>query len=315
MNNGQSLELMVTLWPSFPHFQCFAEDKRVKGIRLNSAMMSHPELEKELGIVAPRLARDELLYFDVKGRQLRVVETHVFPDHLELTLNHRIEVATPTVVLFKAGADECLLEKVEDGGRRLVFRGGPYYEVRAGESLHLRDPSLRVHPPVYTDAELQKIERVRRAGFKRYFLSYVEEPADLDQFLELVGKDAEVMLKIESKRGLDYVANAFRKRDNVSLVAACGDLYVELERPHEILQAVELILEKDPQAVVGSRMLLSVIHDPVPSYADFAQLAWLERIGYRRFMLCDELCLKGELLATAVNAFEAFRSSYAMNNS
>ena len=27
-------------------------------------------------------------------------------------------------------------------------------------------------------------------------------------------------------------------------------------------------------------------------------------------MLCDELCLKGDLLGRAVNAFEAFRKTY-----
>lgn len=108
-----------------------------------------------------------------------------------------------------------------------------------------------------------------------------------------------------------YVANEFRKRDNLSLVTAMGDLYIEIARPHQILGAARLILEKDPEACVGSRMLLSVVEEPVPSCADFMQLAWLYDIGYRRFLLCDELCLKEDLLATAVNAFESFRSDYA----
>ena len=42
-----------------------------------------------------------------------------------------------------------------------------------------------------------------------------------------------------------------------------------------------------------------------------SQLAWLYDIGYRNFMLCDELCLRGDLLGTAVNVFSAFSSSYA----
>jgi hypothetical protein len=85
---------------------------------------------------------------------------------------------------------------------------------------------------------------------------------------------------------------------------------VELEHPHEILGAMKVLIEKDPEACVGSRMLLSVVNDPVPSCADWHELAWLYDIGYRRMMLCDELCLKDDLLSTAVNAFQAFRLSY-----
>lgn len=301
--------LMVTLWPSFPHFPRFARDSRLAGIRLNSAMMTNPELEQELALVA-EIGGDVPLHFDVKGRQPRVVEVHPNDDHLDLTLNHPVSVETPVPVLFKAGADRALLDHLEDGGRRLVFRGGPAYMVRPGESLHVRHPSFRIHEPLFTDEEVAKIEKVRRAGFTRYFLSYVEEQSDVDRFLELVGKDAEVMLKIESQRGLEYVARNFRKRDNLTLVAARGDLYVEIDRPHEIMAALRLIIGADPLACVGSRILLSVIHEPVPSCADFLELAWLHDIGYRSMMLCDELCLKEPLLATAVNAFEAFRSSY-----
>ena len=41
------------------------------------------------------------------------------------------------------------------------------------------------------------------------------------------------------------------------------------------------------------------------------ELAWLYDIGYRSMMLCDELCLKDELLELAVSAFDAFRTDYS----
>lgn len=305
----QGTELMVTLWPSFPHFPRFARDSRLAGIRLNSAMMTNPELDHELALAAAT-GGGIPLHFDVKGRQPRVVEVHPNDDHLDLTLNHAIEVETPVPVLFKAGADHAVLHHLEDGGRRLVFSGGPRFMVRPGESLHVRHPSFRIRGPLFTDEELAKIAKVRKAGFTCWFLSYVEEQADIDLFLDLVGKDAQVMLKIESQRGLEFVARDFRKRENLILVAARGDLYVEIERPHLIPEALRLIVDADPEACVGSRILLSVIHEPVPSCADFLELAWLHDIGYRSMMLCDELCLKEPLLATAVTAFDEFRCSY-----
>ena len=106
------------------------------------------------------------------------------------------------------------------------------------------------------------------------------------------------------------IVKEFRKEEGLSLMAARGDLYVEIDKPHEILNALKLIIKKDHEACAGSRMLLSVIHDPVPSCSDLSELAWMYDIGYRKMMLCDELCLKEELLARAVNVFDSFRKSY-----
>lgn len=299
-------ELSVTLWPSFPHFKRFAIDSRVAGIRLNSAMMSNPELDKELAIVKD--LNSNPLFFDVKGRQLRVTEVIPNKDHLDIRLNHPISVKTPCVVLFKAGADVALLDHLEEGGQRLIFEGGPRYNVTPGESLHIREKSLEVLGNIFTPLEIQKIEKVRAAGFKKYYLSYVEKQSDVDQFLELVGRDAEVWLKIESLPGMDYAINTFKKKDNLVLVAARGDLFVELDKPHHMIHALRNIIKADPEACVGSRILLSVIDSPVPSCADLTEIAWLYDIGFRRMLLCDELCLKENLLATAVAVFDGIKN-------
>lgn len=335
------LDLLVTLWPSFEHFPRFANDSRLAGIRLNSAMMNNPELENELELIRS-LNPSVPLYFDVKARQLRVEDVSDNKDHLDLKLNHPIEVEAPVMVLFKAERDAALLERVEDGGRRLIFRGGPTYMVHPGESLHIRHPSLRVHGELFTDAELRKIETVKKAGFTLFFLSFVENNRDIEQFQELVGKDVEIRLKIENERGLDFVAREFRKQPNLILIAARGDLYVEIDRPHHMIEALKLIIAKDPQASVASRILLSVVYDqimdniklilakdpdasidsrmllsmvndPIPACADFLELAWLYDIGYRDMMLCDEICFSESLLAIALNAFESFRQTYAMS--
>lgn len=301
-------ELSVTLWPSFPHFKRFANDDRISGIRLNSAMMSNPELDKELELV--KSVRTSVpLFFDVKGRQMRVTEVIPDKENLIIRLNHTLEVKTPTVVLFKAGADQALLERLEDDdqGQKLVFNGGPRYKVIAGESLHIRDKSLDIKGDIFTPQELIKIEKVRKAGFQKYFLSYVEKQSDVDQFQELVGKDAEIWLKIESIPGMRYINKDFQKRDNLVLVAARGDLFVELDQPHHMIEALRLIIEKDPKACVGSRLLLSVIDSPVPSCADLLEIAWLHDIGYHRMMLCDEICLKENLLASAVAVFNGIK--------
>lgn len=300
---------MVTLWPSFPHFPKFANDGRLSGVRLNSAMMSNPELDVELETIK-KSCPSVPLFYDIKGRQLRIARVNFNPHYLDVHLNHAIDVKTPTMVLFKAGEDHALLERIEEGGTRLIFDGGPHFLVKAGESLHIKDPSLVIHGPLFIPEEVVKIQKVVAAGFKKFYLSYVEEQRDIDEFQELIGKDSQIYLKIESKRGLEFVSHQFKKKPNLTLVAARGDLFVEIDRPHDILSALKLIIEKDSEAQVGSRMLLSVIHAPVPSASDLLELAWLYDIGYRSALLCDELCLKDEWLSVAVNVFDSFRTAY-----
>lgn len=344
----KKLELLVTLWPSFPHFSKFVNDSRISGIRLNSAMINNPELEKELGALKSASTITPL-YFDAKGRQPRVIWVdEKNTKYLDIRLNHPISVKTPIRALFKAGADSAILERLEEGGSRLIFKGGPAYMVHAGESIHILDSSFAIKGQLFTDTEKEKISLVKNAGFSRYFLSYVECQKDIDEFRELVGKDALIMLKIENQRGLDFVEREFKKTDNTVLVAARGDLYIELGWPHKIIEALELIISKDREACVGSRIMLSVVNDSrngkifdalkivhkedeaikradpnkiietallglinrdTPSCADFCELAWLYSIGYRSMMLCDEICLREDLLSNAIGAFSAFRDS------
>lgn len=309
------LQFFVTLWPSFDHFGRFANDPRLVGIRLNSAMVNTTEVAQELE-KARAIGGSVPLYFDVKSRQMRIESAEWFPPtqasrgRLEITLNHPINVNCPTPVLFKAGEDMAMLDQIEDSGKRLIFYNPPKYSLKEGESICIRNKSLSVNGEIFTDKELQKIDTVKRYGFNKYFLSYVESQRDVDKFREIVGRDAEIQLKIESQKGLDFVAREYKKQDNTCLVAARGDLYVEVERPHDILAAMKLIVSKDSQALAASRLMLSVVGGPVPSCADFSELAWLYDIGYRRMMLCDEICLRENLLGTAVTALEEFRKSY-----
>jgi pyruvate kinase len=286
-------------------------DHRLAGIRLNSAMVFGNEVDREIE-VANTIKNGVPLYFDIKGRQLRVMETHPNADCLDITINHPINVDLPSVVLFKAGSDPALLENLEEDGRRLIFHGGPKFKVKPGESLCIRHPSLQIFGDVYCDYEIEKIKKVVHGGFKRFFLSYVEEWRDVTEFFEIIGfEPEETFLKIESKKGLDFVANEFKKVKGISLCAARGDMYVEIDKPHEILGACKMIVDKDPEALVGSRILLSVVDSPVPECHDFTDLAWLYDVGYRRMMLCDEMCLKEDLLGTSVKALDAFKDSYA----
>lgn len=314
---ARSVNFHVTLWPAFSHFPRFAMDSRVQGIRLNSAMMEISEIDK---IFEKRTQKASVpLWFDIKGMQMRIREIVCDQtcDHLEFRLNRPVKVHTPCAVWFKAGEDAAKLLEIRDG-THFIFEGGPRYEVKIGESIHILEDDLEVGGEPFLPFEIEKINKIKSLGFKRWYLSYVYDQRHVDEFREMIGPDAELILKIENKAGLEYVARNYQQKSNTRLMIARGDLYIEINRPHEILQACKLIIERDPTALVGSRMLLSLVepkdkslsYRPVPSCADLSELAWLYDIGFRNFLLCDELCLKEHMLAAATNVFAAFRKDY-----
>lgn len=304
------MNLNVTLWPAFEHFEKFSQDERLAGLRLNSAMMHASEIDEQF---KKRVENSKIpCWFDIKGMQLRIKEVLHNKDHLEFIINRPVGVPTPTEVLFKAGEDSGTVTEIKNGVH-FIFKdleNCPYYEVKEGESIHIRHPQLKVGGPVFLDYEKEKIAKTIACGIDRYYLSYVYDWNHVHEFRELIGKDADLILKIENKAGLDWVSNSWYGAPNTNLAAARGDLYVEVDMPHKIMKAVKLIIDNDPHAYVGSRMLLSMINQSVPRCADLSDLAWLYDIGYRNFLLCDELCLKDDLLSGAVNVFDSFRKEY-----
>jgi pyruvate kinase len=299
------MNLHITCVPSDPHFVEFCSDSNVAGIRMNGLLFRASELMDQLSRIPATTTVP--LWFDAKGRQLRVEEAIYHKDHLELVMNHKITgLVLPHPIIFKAGEDWAMVERID--GKRLVLRadGYPKYRVKPGDSVHFRDMRMAIDGPLFTDDEKSKIEMVVKAGAKRFYLSYVEQPRDVEEFRELIGNSAELILKIESKRGLRFVSmlpspdlKGFR------LACARGDLYVEVDQPHQIIEAQRLIIERDPNAMVGSRMLLSLFANNVPSCSDINELALLKSMGYKNFLLCDDLCKKGSALHRAVDTFTA----------
>lgn len=305
-NPPKRLELLATLWPDMPHYEHFAKSDKVDAIRLNTAMADPKTIKSDL-TRAIDASHGTKLYLDVKGRQLRITDVDARTDHLECTINHPIEVATPTPVLFKAGADGALLERVE--GNRLIFAGGPKYRLRPGESLQIRHSSLRTKGPLFTSEQIAYLDAAMELGMGSFMLSYTGSMAEVETLRRVVG-DAEIVAKIEDNRGLAFAKNEYRRQPNLNLLCARGDLYVEVDRPHDILQASKDLLKADPDAIVGSRILLSVTDNAVPECSDISELAWLMDAGYHRFMFCDGLCLKKDALERALDITRAVHADY-----
>jgi len=302
------IDVIVTVPPYADFVEEVARHPLVSGIRLNTVMPTTGPLEGVLARLRDA-ARGKALHVDLKGRQLRVVGAAI-PPFTEVTLSHEVRLRTPCAAYFDDGREEARVVAVE--GRRLILEDGPRRLVGPGESVNIPDPSLEVLGTL-TDTDRAYVAAARALGLHDYMLSFVERAEDV---AELIALDplARITAKIESRKGLAYAAETGARRGEagrggeeaaVRLMAARGDLYVEAGRPHEVLAAVRAIVAADPAAIVASRLFPSLAREAVPAASDIADAAHLLSLGYRTFMLGDEVCLRRGSVMAALNLLEA----------
>jgi len=288
------IQAIVTAPPYAPFLDEVAAHPLVCGLRLNTVM----PLREGPGEALDRLrALGQPLWVDLKGRQLRVAGAAI-PPYTEVHLSHAVRVRTPVDAFFSDGR-ECVRVAAVDG-ERLILADGPRRLIGPGESVNIVHPSLEIEGTL-TETDRAYLAAMKDRGLDRVMLSYVEQPTDADEVRRLL-PGAEVMLKIETQRGLDYARRHGARHGR--LMAARGDLYVEVLQPHRIIGALRDLIAADPQAVVASRILDSLAYDPVPESADISDVAYLIALGYRTFMLGDVVCLKRDTVLAALNLLE-----------
>ncbi len=302
---------IVTIPPYAPFLPEVAAHPLVSGLRLNTVMPTKGE--ESLASLLSRLARlGPPLWVDLKGRQLRVTQA-AMPPFTEVRLSHRIRLNTPADAFFCDGKEHARVVAVE--GERLILLDGPRRFIGPGESVNIVDPSLQIEGSL-TATDRAYLQAMRELGLQNVMLSFVEQHSDLTEVRELL-PGARLVLKIESKRGLDWVLDGYPlQRADASdaspprLMAARGDLYVEVYHPHSILGALRRIIAADRQAIAASRIFSSLARGPnaVPDCADISDAAFLITQGYRTLMLGDEVCLRRDSVLAALNLLDAVAS-------
>jgi pyruvate kinase len=155
---------------------------------------------------------------------------------------------------------------------------------------------------VLTERDIEYLKEMKQLDLKRVMLSYVESPDDIAQVRQHL-PEAEIILKIETEGGMRF-ARKFGGEFG-RLVAARGDLFVEVVKPHRILHALNTIITCDPDAVVASRFFESLLYHPVPDSAEISDAAYLIAIGYRTFLFGDAICLQRDTVIGALNLLDA----------
>ncbi|MGE5474566.1 MAG: pyruvate kinase [Ignavibacteriales bacterium] len=221
-------------------------------------------------------------WIDIKGRQLRIAKW-ADPLYECVELNHGIEVSLPAKVIFRNSicSDITAVE-----GNKIFVDPIPREPVGAGQSINVIAKNLKIDGYL-TDTDVQYLEVCRQKGLMNVFASFVEEFSDLAEILNII-PGAEIVCKIESKKGVEFISQYAGTK--LSLMAARDDLYTEFERDYSIFKALKKIVECDPQAICASRIFTSLEHQEEVDLTDFSDLNLMYDMGYRRFMLCDNVC-------------------------
>lgn len=296
-----SAGLIITQGPYSSFAARWAGVPGFRGLRLNTVMPVPRECREERLRYLRRACGGHPLWVDLKARQLRVKELANAP-YTAVVVSRRVSCAVPTTVYFDNGGTAARLSAID--GDRLILEGPPCRLIGPGESVNIPDDSLTfLDGDVLTPEDREWIDACRAAEVHHYMLSFTESEEDISRVRD-ADPEAVVMAKIESRKGLANLESIVEAADLV--LAARGDLYVEVTPPHEVDGAVRRIARTAGcKAVVGSRILEGLAAATVPALADLADLHRLRDLGVREILLGDDLCFDEELLARAIRIVQA----------
>lgn len=300
------ISAIVTMPPYAPYIDEVLRHPAVSGIRLNTVMPVKDNLEELLESLDYKARRHgKKFWIDLKCRQLRV-KSYGVPPFTEIELTHKINVETPVTAYFSNGTEAATVLQAD--GNKLIMQEGPRRVVGPGEAVNIMHPSLKIEG-YFTETDRKYMEAAKNIGLHRYMLSFVEREEDIEEMYRF-DREAEIIAKIESQKGLDYIKNRQERTMRTRLMAARGDLFVELKFPHQIIEALESIYRADINAIVASRLFSSLSRGLEPSCEDIGDADNLLRMGYKTFMFGDDICMERDSIISGLNLFNAMAERY-----
>ena len=237
----------------------------------------------------------KIIWIDLKGRQLRV-NAWADPSYEAVELNHEIDIEYPARIIFR-GSNESNI--IHTRGNKIVLDFPPERAVGKGQSVNIIAKSLKIKG-FLTKQDVELLTVGTNLGINNYMASFVESVDDLIEILS-INKKANIICKIESKKGMDFIKNTPYQ---LSLMAARDDLYTETGKNIEMLKHLREIITKDPNAICASRLFSSLNTSNYVSLSDYEDLELMYFYGYKNYMLGDDI--RGPKLVKAINAWKEF---------
>ncbi|MDX2288359.1 MAG: pyruvate kinase [Hyphomicrobiaceae bacterium] len=165
-----------------------------------------------------------------------------------------------------------------------VVVGGP---LASRKGISLPDTLLPISP--LTDKDHKDLVLALDLGADWVALSFVQRGEDVEEARRIIGKKAEIMVKIEKPQAIDDLSAIIAAADG--FMVARGDLGVEM--PIEQVPGLQKKITRKARAagkpvVVATQMLESMITAPVPTRAEVSDVATAVFEGADAIMLSAE---------------------------
>jgi pyruvate kinase len=272
----------------------------IAGARFNTGvttLMDATETVALLNSLSNRYSKP--IWLDLKGRQLRIT-SWADPQYEAIELNHAISVVYPARIYFRGG-EPCEIVRVKSN--RILVEPLPSEALGAGQSVNILAKELEIDGYL-TETDKLYLAAGEALGMNQVMASFVESFYDFGEILQIM-PDATIVSKIESVKGIGLVNHMLNSKVNCDLMAARDDLYIETgQKPAQFMGYLRTIIAADPNAICASRIFASLERQKRASFADFADLTLMYELGYRRFMLGDNICNRHFL--EAISAWEEF---------
>lgn len=236
------------------------------------------------------------VWIDIKGRQLRVAKW-ADPLYSCIELNHKIDISYPAVIHFRNG-DTVNITHVKDGNK-LFVSPLPREALGAGQSVNIIADKVEVKGYL-TPQDVKYLRACREYGISNIMASFVEDYNDI-LHIKFWLPSAEIVSKIESLKGVKLLSIC--KLPN--LMAARDDLFLQTGQGYSMFDHLKKIIEVDQGAICASKIFSSLERRCSVDFADFADLELMYSIGYRKFMLCDNVC--NYCFEQAISAWKEFK--------
>lgn len=269
---------------------------QISEVRFNTGVQTAYSIEETLDILKTlSIKYNKKLWIDVKGRQLRVTKW-ADPLYSCIEINHRVQVSYPALVYFRNG-DRVNITHIKEGNK-LFVDPLPRQALGAGQSVNILAKAIEIDGYL-TEKDKAYLIACRKMGLNNIMASFVETFDDLAQILQIL-PNSQIVSKIESLKGMDFITQY-----NVpNLMAARDDLFLQSGQNYSMLNHLKTIISKDNRAICASRIFLSLEKQDTVDFADFTDLELMYNMGYRKFMLCDNVCNYN--FAKAIQAWEEF---------
>jgi len=153
-------------------------------------------------------------------------------------------------------------------------------------------PGLTFNLPALTSKDREDVATSLRSGIDALALSFVQkrqDVIDLKEEMRRHGRQVPVIVKIERLGAVDCFQEIIAEADGV--MVARGDLGLECSLPVlPVLQKkiIDMCAEYRKPVIVATQMLLSMVHNPLPTRAEAADVANAIMDGADAVMLSEE---------------------------